>query len=424
MTLRRQGATGGRGAYRPWWVVCGCALCLFVPGALIFGFPGVLAAHWQESFGVGRAAVGGVLFFSLGGLGVLNLASVWFPPGFTHRQRMYVGTAACALGLLILVASDGLWGVYLWGFVSGAGAVLVYVSALTLSQGAAPRRRGLVSGLVSMVFGVSAAMLAPVFSWMLRSLGYERMLVVLVAVTFGAGLAAMQLVRYPPPRSIPTPQERPSAAPAARTTPPIGLGIIVRQPSTWALWAVLALFGGASIAMVTLAVGLGVSKGYSAAASLVILTAFNLTNGVSRLATGMLSDHLGRRLTMALAFAPAGLAYLVLPHVGSLSLTALLAAVVGFGFGTMFAVSAPLVVEIFGLEGFALAFSLVMTGYGFLSGLLGPLAAGYLLDLTDGDYVVALGYLGGLCLVSALLVLVARPRRIRAAAGLPRPFPS
>ncbi|MBE0618489.1 MAG: hypothetical protein IH608_11270, partial [Proteobacteria bacterium] len=28
------------------------------PGALIFGYPGVMSRHWQESLGLGRAAVG------------------------------------------------------------------------------------------------------------------------------------------------------------------------------------------------------------------------------------------------------------------------------------------------------------------------------------------------------------------------------
>ena len=50
--------------------VLGCALAIFWPGALIFGFPGVMGPYWQEMFGVGRGAIGNILFFVLAALGV------------------------------------------------------------------------------------------------------------------------------------------------------------------------------------------------------------------------------------------------------------------------------------------------------------------------------------------------------------------
>jgi OFA family oxalate/formate antiporter-like MFS transporter len=172
---------------------------------------------------------------------------------------------------------------------------------------------------------------------------------------------------------------------------------------------------------VTLSVGIGVSKGYSAQAALVVLAAFNLTNGTGRLIAGTVSDYMSRNAIMTLTSALAGLAYLALPHVDSLASTALLASVVGFGFGSMFAVSAPLVGECFGLASFATVFSLVMTAYGFVAGLIGPALAGRLLDTTGGDYALVLGYLGAFCLLSAVLVQFVRP--VYSTASTERPIP-
>jgi len=45
--------------------IVGSALCIFWPGALIFGFPGVMASYGQGLFHVGRGAIGNILFFVL-----------------------------------------------------------------------------------------------------------------------------------------------------------------------------------------------------------------------------------------------------------------------------------------------------------------------------------------------------------------------
>ncbi len=50
------------------------------------------------------------------------------------------------------------------------------------------------------------------------------------------------------------------------------------------------------------------------------------------------------------------------------------AAVVGFAFGTLFAVSAPLTTDCFGITHFGAISGLVFTVYGFVAGPLGPLA--------------------------------------------------
>lgn len=45
--------------------VFGSSLAIFWPGALTFGFPGVMAPVWKEMFHVGRAAAGMTIFFNL-----------------------------------------------------------------------------------------------------------------------------------------------------------------------------------------------------------------------------------------------------------------------------------------------------------------------------------------------------------------------
>ena len=96
-----------------------------------------------------------------------------------------------------------------------------------------------------------------------------------------------------------------------------------------------------------------------------------------------------------------------------------LAAVIGFAFGTLFAVSAPLAVDCFGLAHFGAIFGLVFTAYGFLAGPLGPSLSGYLLDATGADFTIVFSYLGFFCLLASLSI-----RRVRPSALLsPEPRP-
>jgi len=103
--------------------------------------------------------------------------------------------------------------------------------------------------------------------------------------------------------------------------------------------------------MVSLAVPLGIGKGLGVYSAVFVLTAFNLTSGASRLISGVISDYFGRNRIMSLGFLLAGVAYFSLVYSGSF-LVYLLAAVIGFAFGTMTAVSAPLASDCFGLKHF------------------------------------------------------------------------
>jgi MFS family permease len=61
------------------------------------------------------------------------------------------------------------------------------------------------------------------------------------------------------------------------------------------------------------------------------------------------SDRIGRTRTMAVSFAAAGFAYLMIPHLAGLWLWAALSAVIGFAFGPLFSVSGPLAGDCFGM---------------------------------------------------------------------------
>jgi OFA family oxalate/formate antiporter-like MFS transporter len=390
--------------------VVGSSLAIFWPGAFIFGFPGVMAPYWQTSLHVGRGAIGNILFFVLAAVGIFMFFVGRWQERFGTRTMVSIGAIICGLDAIFVAYASSLWMVYTWAFLVGMSSAFVYMPALTTVQRWFPMRRGLVSGIVNLTFGASAAIMAPIFGYMFEIVGYLRMNIYLGIIGLVVGLVAAQFTDLP--KEVTSPQ--PAATGATAVLPPdledsLTVQQSLRTSSFWFLWLTWALQGAAGIAMVTLSTTFGLSRGFALESVVVILTAFNLTNGLSRLITGHLSDIIGRTPTMSFTFFAAALAYFSLPFVSVLTGLAILAAIIGFAFGALFAVSAPLVMDCFGVKHFGSIFGLVFTAYGFVAGFIGPSLSGYVLDATGGNFHAVFTYLGLFCLCSALFIRFVTP---------------
>lgn len=370
-----------------------------------------MAPIWLEMFHVGRAATGLTIFFMLAAVGAFMFLVGRWQERWGLRRMMVLGVILTAFASLVVSQAGSIYTVYAWAFLNGIASSFVYVPALTLVQWCYPLKRGLVAGTVSMVFGLAAAIMSPLFAKMLLALGYEAMNLVVALLTLSIGLLGAYFARAPQAWENAASARRAGVGTAAKPAAQIiasAKSFSVKQSlhtrSFWLLWTTWTLAGAAGVSMTVLATGYGIFLGFPLSSAILILTAFNLTNGMSRLISGILSDQFGRNQVMSLAFLAAGVAYFALPWAGSLGAAALLAAVVGFSFGTLFSVSAPLVADCFGLEHFGAIFGLTFAAYGFVAGPLGPTLSGYLLDVTGDNFFLVFMYLGIFCLLAGLCI--------------------
>jgi len=413
----------------------GSCVAIFLPGAMIFGYPGIMAPVWRSMFGVGEGATGSVLFFMLAGVGTFMFVVGRWQEKTGTRLMVSISAVVCGLALFVASHAPNIYFIYLWAFLTGASSCFIYMPGLTVVQRWFVGRRGLASGVVNLFFGIGGAAMAPVFPRLLETMGYEPMNRLLAVLIVGVGIIAAQFVETPERAGYAAglPAEVGSSAGTradSRRSPAQGsqaarnafkkatgvgealtLGESLRTRSFWFLWLTWGLQGAAGIAMVTLSVTFGLAKGFTMESAALILTAFNLANGLSRVMSGFVSDFVGRHLTLSSTFFAAAGAYFVLPHVHAVGPAAALAAVIGFSYGTLFAVSAPLVTDCFGLKYFGAIFGLVFTAFGFLSGLLGPALGGYVLDLTSGNFLPVFLYLGVFCILSGFFVRRVVPPR-------------
>ena len=402
--------------------VLGSSMAIFWPGALTFGFPGVMAPVWQEMFHVGRGATGITIFFMLAAVGVFMFLVGRWQERYGTRKMIILGVILTSFASVVVAYASSIYAVYVWAFLNGLASCFVYIPTLTLVQWWYPEKKGLVSGIVSMVFGLSAAIMSPLFGKMFISLGYVSMNFSIAVLTLMIGLVGACYARAPDSLEKSASNSRMTNR-YSREKPKSGEREMSQERSLsvqeclhtrsfWFLWITWTLAGAAGVSMTILSTGYGLFRGYPMESAILLLTAFNLTNGASRLISGYFSDKIGRTRIMSIAFLAAGLAYFTLPWAYSLATCAFLAAVVGFSFGTLFSVSAPLVADCFGLEHFGAVFGLTFAAYGFIAGPIGPTLSGYLLDATGDNFSLVFVYLGIFCILSGVCIrFVRRPDR-------------
>jgi MFS transporter, OFA family, oxalate/formate antiporter len=246
--------------------VLGSCIAIFWPGALTFGFPGVMAPIWQEMFHVGRAATGITIFFMLAAVGVFMFLVGRWQEHYGTRKMIILGIILTAFGSVVAAYATSIYMVYAWAFLNGLASSFVYIPTLTLVQLWYPEKKGLVSGVVSMVFGLAAAIMAPVFGKMLATLGYLPMNLTLALLTLIVGLAGAYFARAPDKEEIASFAVDHTSKKLACIKKP-GRSLTVHESlhtrSFWFLWITWTLAGAAGVSMTVLSIGYGTVPGLS-----------------------------------------------------------------------------------------------------------------------------------------------------------------
>lgn len=395
-----------------WRAVLGCAIAIFWSGALTFGYPGVLSEYWRQTLHSDAGMVMTLLLVSAG-IGTF-LCGKWHMLLGTRKSYL-LGTLIQIIGMFLAIYAMDMAMIWIWAFMTGFASCFIYGPSLATVQNWFPHKRGLVTGIINLVFGCSAAVTAPILNYLLNNYGYVTMnllitLLILLFNIIGAMLAEM------PEKSTLTAEQKNAhqalliALQNNNSTSAKVLGKemtpkeAIRTKAFWMMWLTWAFMGAAGISMVSLSKSYSVFLGIN---GVMALTAFNLTNGFSRIIAGILSDKLDRRVLGCLSFILGSLGYWGLLNVQHSVPLCICTACIGYSLGTLFAISGPLVSDLFGLKYFGMIFGLIFTSYGFIGGLVGPLAAEKMLLFT-GSFTPVFIYLAIFCLLGTITIVGAK----------------
>jgi MFS family permease len=356
----------------------------------------VLVGPLEQRFGLARSETSFVF----------SLATVSFTLAMMLAPRLHGRSAVPALALLAMtMAAAGLAvaaaGEAYWTLLLGVGGLfglangIGYSLCLQAVNTAVVRRRGLATGLIVASYTMGAAVLAPLFSWLVRTDGVVATLSIAAALMLVVGILAAALLH------------RAGVRLHAEATF-AGDGRSDRRVFWWLWLGFLAGSGTGVMALghaATIAVAYG--AGTDALVAATVLAA--LGNGAGRLAGGWLGDRLAPRRALApmqLLLAAALALPLAAPGVPA-ALAALL--LVGIGYGATASLYPLAVAHYYGAARLSRMYGRVYTAWG-VAGLGAPWLAGLLFDAT-GDYAAAIwvGLAAGLIAAFASLQLPDHP---------------
>ena len=252
----------------------------------------------------------------------------------------------------------------------------------------------MITGIINLTFGGAAAVMSPLFAYLLIEKGYVFTSNFCAVFSVLSGTSVALFIKLPKNELY---NEK-------RLSPTLSLRNIISLSSFWQLWGVWALAGAAGISLIVMASSFGEYSGYSITQYVYILTCFNILNGIGRIVCGRLADTYSRQKILVIIFLMASISYVLMPWFYNLYIICFMACFIGLSFGAMFTVSAPLVTEVFGLENFGKIFGLIFTAYGFFAGLLGPWLSSKILDITDLNFKIVFSLFSIFYLVSAFLI--------------------
>jgi len=315
------------------------------------------------------------------------------------------------------------------GVIGGAGIGLGYVCPIATGVKWFPDKKGLVTGLAVAGFGFGALIwiqLAGDWGGLLSALGVLKVFLIYgiifaVVVSIGSIWMVNPPEGWKPAGWDPSKTRvKPSSVVSSYEFKPSEM---LRCPQCYALWIMFvfsAMAGLMTIGIIKLfgidslkESGLTVEQA-SAAAGLAMAVFYSLANGLGRIIWGVISDTIGRKISLIIMCVLQGIMMLIFFWMGkSQYLLCLGATIIGFNFGGNFALFPTATCDLFGTKHLGRNYPWIFTAYG-VGGVIGPIMAGIIRDVWK-NWLAAFIICGIACIVAAVIGLTLRPPKAEAA---------
>lgn len=317
------------------------------------------------------------------------------------------------------------------GIFGGAGIGLAYVVPIAVGVKWFPDKKGMISGLAVAGFGFGAMLwmklgsgfnfgsikLTPDWNGLIGQFGVSGVFLIYGLIFAGAVILGGFIMQNPPEGWLPKGWKPPEATTDKATGNVEFTEKQMRKtPQYWMLFFMFMVGAGAGLMVIGVIKLFGkyalVESGEDAVLALSIAGtswAFfgSMANGIGRIAWGMISDKIGRKMAFVAMFGLQGLTMLAFFFMGGNEyLLYVGAALIGFNFGGNFALFPAATADFFGNKSVGLNYGWVFLSYGF-GGIIGPIFGGVMGD--NEAWLWAFVPAGILLLVCAGIAFMLKP---------------
>lgn len=379
--------------FSPWWLVLAAAVAMGSAGLYQFTWSS-LRVPLGIRFGASKASLGTVftLFIVFQTLSQVPLG--WVRDQYGPRWPLIGGGLCLMFGFALSAVASGVYAVYLAYCFGGIGAGTTYTVCINTAIKWFNARRGLATGLISSMYGAVSFLAIPFIRESVRT-NLGGTLLVLSAVAGVGVFLAVPVLRDPIRVDYDSDSKEQTPQPAIERQ--YHLRAMLRTWQFWLMYVVFVVSSGVSLMVVSKAVSFATQFKLSAATATGSASLIALADATGILASGALSDRLGRVTTSTVSLICSGLALAcaVVAAEAGMGIAVIVAlAMMVFLRSPVFSVFPPLVGDYFGSARSSTNFALLYSGK-LWAGVGGGVMASSFIDTVGWSAT----FLGGAVLV-------------------------
>jgi OFA family oxalate/formate antiporter-like MFS transporter len=335
---------------------------------------------------------------------------------FGPRVTAFMGGILVSVGLLLIsqTTSYAVW-IIGFGLLAGTGIGFGYSAATPPAlKWFPPQKTGMIAGLVVAGFGLASVYIAPLSQYLLGIWGIQSSML-FFGIAFLVVVCGLSLYLVNPPAGyVPQAAALKAGQQAAAPKPQVDAkpSEMMKTGSFYLIWFIYFIGAGAGLMVIGSVAGMAQkSMGELAFIAVAILA---IGNAGGRIIAGMISDKIGRRVTLIIMLLfQAALMLIAIPLVGAQKaspiLIVLIATFMGFCYGTNLSLFPSLTKDNWGLKNFGINYGLVFTAWGVGGFVMGRLSQ--MLIASTGRYTSSFLTAALLLVIGAVLSVLMKGKK-------------
>jgi MFS family permease len=342
-------------------------------------------------------------------LAIASFALMMIPAGRLQDRvgpRIVASAGGVLTGLGLIAASFAspgmVWPAVIgFGVLAGAGFGLGYSSANPAAvKWFPPEKKGLITGIVVGGFGIAPVYIAPLSKYLLGEFGISSAFRILGIAFLVVATGCAQFIRNP---ETPVASLKPAAA-GSKAKVDATWRDMLKSPMFYLLWVQYVCAATAGLMIIGhMAKIVAVQSAGAIKVGFVFVALLAIFNASGRIIAGVISDKIGRVVTLGIVCIMQASAMFFFPSFNSIGGFIVGSAIVGFSYGSCLSIFPAATADNWGTKNMGANYGILFTGWG-VGGVLGPLLAGKIADAT-GSYVGAYNIAGLLVMAAFVLAM-------------------